>query len=110
MTRVIINIAVGIFVLVMLILALGQGMATWGTGVLGVALGAMIVVIFPWHAAGPMSRNVSTALSWIGALILIALLVVGIATDWTNRETALMGIAAGAALAAALQRSTGKSL
>lgn len=110
MTRTIINIVVGIFVLIMLIVGLMQGMATWGTGVLGLAVGAMLVVIFPWHAAGPLSPGVSTVLAWIGALILLTLLIVGIATDWTSRETALMGVAAGAALAAALQRSTGKGL
>lgn len=110
MNRTIINIVVGIFVLIMLILGLMQGMETWGTGILGLAVGAMLVVIFPWHAAGPLSPGVSTALAWIGALILLALLIVGIATDWTSRETALLGVAAGAALAAALQRSTGKAL
>ncbi len=105
MSRTIINVIVGIFVLVLLIVALVQNAVSWQTGILGFAVGLMLVVIFPWHSAGSLSRPVMNGLKWLGAAILLVLLVVGIATDWTARETALMGIAAGAAVAAALQTS-----
>lgn len=106
MSRTIINVIVGIFVLVLLIVALVQNAVSWQTGILGFAVGLMLVVIFPWHSEGSLSRPVMNGLKWLGAAILLVLLVVGIATDWTARETALMGIAAGAAVAAALQTST----
>lgn len=105
MSRTIINVIVGIFVLVLLIVALVQNAVSWQTGILGFAVGLMLVVIFPWHSEGSLSRPVMNGLKWLGAAILLVLLVVGIATDWTARETALMGIAAGAAVAAALQNS-----
>lgn len=103
MNRKVSNAIVGIFAVVLLVVGLRQGMASWGTGLLGMAVGLMVVTVFPWHAKGPVSAGSAFALKFIGGLILLAILIAGIATDWTPRETALMGIAVGGVHAAAVQ-------
>lgn len=106
MSRSIINVLVGLFVLVMFVLALVQDTGTWATALLGVALGAMVVIIFPWHAEGSIVGNARIALAWIGTVILAVLLVIGLSGDWSARESGFMGVAVGAALVSALQVSS----
>ena len=109
MNRIVINVIVTIFVVAMLILGLYQGMASWGTGLLGIAVGAMVVTVLPWHTKGGLNAGASFVLKLIGSLILLGVLIAGIATDWTSRETALMGIAAGAVIAATFQSRPGSA-